>query len=142
MSSHEQEIAGAVKVLALSAAQFLRCDPAKSHAVAIAAKGRFVVDEPRVWWLGFRRPHETHAYGDLQDWERRLVATIPPGTTRCWLIVESDGDSYPVYDVEVDVVAGVIKECSFLEYYLVDPEFNWIVSDTDHNQLIFVRLAS
>jgi hypothetical protein len=139
MNNCEGEIASAVKALGLGEAQVSKCDSAKSTEVARRAKGRFVEGNPRVWWLGFRKPYDSRTYGDSNDWEQRLMTTIPHPTKRCWLIAESESEAYPVYDVQIGTIVAVLKECCFFEYYLVDPDFNWIVADTDHNQLILAR---
>ena len=47
-----------------------------------------------------------------------------------------NGRTYPVFDVQIAVLTSILKECSFFEYYLVDPEFRWIIADTDHNEIL------
>ena len=139
MNSCERELADAVKQLGLSTSQFSKCEPPQADDVARTAKVRFVTGNPRVWWLGFQQPYETFPYDSLDDWARRLSGVIPHGTARCWLIAESTTETYPVYDVQVESIVAVLKECSFFEYFLVDPAFKWIVADTDHNQLLVAR---
>jgi hypothetical protein len=139
MSLCERELEDAVEQLELSTPQFSKCDSPKASDVARTAKQRFVSGNPRVWWLGFQQPYETFPYRSPDDWAQRLESVIPHGTTRCWLIAESSSETYPVYDVDVATVAAVLEECSFFEYYLVDPAFAWIVADTDHNQILVAR---
>ncbi len=139
MSEDEHEIDGAAKRLGVSAAQVSRCDSTESAEIADAARSRFVSDSPRVWWLGFRQPFDSHPYSDSKNWERKLVELIPRGTNSCWLIVESDRSIYPVYKIQIDTILSVLRECSFFEYYLVSLNFDWIIADTDHNELIVAR---
>jgi hypothetical protein len=54
-----------------------------------------------------------------------------------WLVIESDGETYPVYRVaRIDAVPLVLAECPFLEYYLIDHDYGWLIADTDHNELL------
>jgi hypothetical protein len=139
MSNWEREISNAIEQLGFSASEFVKSEREKATEIVRVAKSRFVADNPRVWWLGFRQPYDSQSYGALDDWERRLKSLIPRGVTHCWLIAECNHNDHPVYQVSVAVVASVLKECSFFEYYLVDSDFEWIIADTDHNSLIVAR---
>lgn len=141
MINCEQEIASAVIRLGLGSSQISKCEPAEAMRVARLTQSQFVVDDPRVWWLGFQALYETVPYGSSDDWARRLNALIPLGTDRCMLICDCERDDYLVYEVAVGVVTSLLSECSFFEYYLVDPEFRWIIADTDHNQFLLARSA-
>jgi hypothetical protein len=139
LNTYEQELANAAKRLGLNGSAFSRCEPAKANDVARTARERFVTGNPRVWWLGFRKPYETVPYGSREDLTRSLNVAIPSGSARCWLIAESESEIYPVFEGEIVAIVSVLKECGFFEYYLVDSEFRWIVADTDHNELLVAR---
>jgi hypothetical protein len=139
MMDEKRQIAAAMKKLGFPPDRFDRCDERKAADVARLAKQRFVNGNPRVWWLGLKEPYEAHEYHDPNEWAKRLRDVVPRDTERCWLIVESDREAYTVYDVALDAVGQVLSECGFFEYYLVGPDFSWIVADADHNQLLVAR---
>jgi hypothetical protein len=141
MDDYTNDIRNAINKLGLREAEFSKCDTVESAKLASIAKERFVIGNPRVWWLGFSPPYQSHSYDKPDEWKARLNAAIPEGTKKCWLIGEPDSDTtpYTVYVTDTSKVAEVLSQCRFFEYYLVDPNLNWIIADTDHNQLIVAQ---
>jgi hypothetical protein len=141
MGDHNDDIRSALDKLGLSEAEFSRCDAVESTNLARVAEERFVVGAPRVWWMGFSPPYQSRGYNGPAEWRTRLNEAIPDGTRKCWMISEpgSAATSPTVYVADACKVADVLGECRFFEYYLVDPNLDWIIADTDHNQIVVAR---
>lgn len=93
---------------------------------------------PRVLWLGLVGTPERQPY-DSATWQQILVAALNrlPGS-RSWLILESEQGDLPVYDAETGALPALLRECEFMEYYVVDQRFSLLVADTDHNEILSV----
>lgn len=136
LEAPEEEIAAAVRLLSIPAAEFRRCDRAEADAILARAMERYVAGNPRAWWLTLKRPKRTFVYDhNFQHLEQH----IPIGESRCWFIPETETASRPVFDVEIRWLTPVLNECTFFEYYVLGKGLDWLVIDNDHGELLVVN---
>ncbi len=140
MNEIEAEIDGAVGLLGIAEEKWRKLSVAQSREICQAAKGRFVVDDPRAWWLDLSQPAESHSY-PKGDGHQFVHLYVPEGNERCWFIPETEEDELPVYDVCISEVRRVLSECSYFEYYLVDKRFEWLIIENDHNEVIVAKAS-
>jgi hypothetical protein len=135
---NEAELRRAILELDLAPEQATYTEPETAATVVERVKEVFVKDgETRWWWAALRGPKEIFDYPD-GDGFRHLKEHVPPGETHGWLIVENDRDGpWHVLRVEIDVIALLIGECSHFEYYVVGQQFDWLLAENHHNQLVF-----
>lgn len=140
MRDIEREIDGVLERLRIPREQFERQGLAEGRRVVTAARDRFVVGDPRVWWLSPRLPCRTSPYAQ-EHWAECLRRELPPGTSACWLVIETDEgkEDLPVYRVQARHLPPVLGECSFFEYYVVGEHHDWLLIDTDHDELLFTE---
>jgi len=137
MTEIEQEIHAAIEAMGLPPQSAARCEHAEAARIVQEAMRRFVKGDPRTWWLSLSRRAEYYDYPDC-DAHKYLTDHIPTGQTKCWLIPETEEPSLPVFEVDTALLTGILDRCQFFEYYLVGLCFDWLVIETDHNQIIVV----
>ena len=82
-------------------------------------KNRFVLGNPRVWWLSFRFPPKEHHYDD--DYQYKRISCFLNNEDFCYFIAELDVTH--IFKARVADVVFIIGECSFFEYYVVSNGF-------------------
>lgn len=137
-SEYAVQVDEAIISLGIDPLSFMKCDHGKTREIVSLAKERFVRGNPRAWWLALKQPYKTYPYRK-GEWPDCLMRNVPPNTRSCWLIIESDSDDYPVYRAAIAEIPNVLGECNFFEYYLVGENCEWLIADTDHNEVIFTE---
>jgi|SRR5882724_10936472 len=85
--------------------------------------------------MTLKYPSEYYDYSDgfgFEDIQRH----VPSGEEKCWFIPETEEEQLPVFDVEVKSIGLILGECGYFEYYLVGKNYNWLIVENDHNQVI------
>ena len=133
------EIVRVGKDLNLSRDDFRQCEPELAREVVGAAKETFVTGNPRSWWLSLKYSFESFDYPDAQGFSK-ITQHLPKDVKKCWLIPETEEPDLPVFDVAAHRIVEILTRCSLFEYYLVGKEYDWILLENDHNQIIFSRV--
>lgn len=133
------EIMNALKNLDLPSSELRRCGDGEAAAVLSKATETFVRDNPRAWWLSLKTPFKSVAYDQGNAYEH-LEEYLPADENRCWFIAENDGNVLPVFEGTLTSVKRLLEECCFFEYYLVGKNFDWLIIENDHNELIITRI--
>lgn len=128
----------ALRALAVPPTEVMRASPDAARQIQQEAMKAFVVNNPRAWWMALRH-RQASVHFPQGDGHRHLQDYVPASQSRAWFIIETGQAALPVYDVEVASLARIISECQFFEYYLVDRDFEWLICDTDHNELVICR---
>jgi hypothetical protein len=123
----EGELEKALNILALPESELRKCNDEEAVYVVNIAMETFVKDHPRVWWLSLKTPFNAFSYAQ-GDAYKHLVEYIPNNEKRCWFVA-------------IVSIIKLLEECCFFEYYLVDKNFNWLIIENDHNELIVARRA-
>jgi len=139
MSFIEEQLDQVVRALALPDDSSQKCDPEFSKNVVERVQETFVLDSKLFWWMSLKHPFESFDYSEGFGFED-LIRHVPAGAERCWLIPETEEEYPPVFDVEVRCITPVLAECSYFEYYLVGKQFEWLIAENDHNQVIVSRV--
>ncbi|HEV7747814.1 MAG TPA: DUF6756 family protein [Pyrinomonadaceae bacterium] len=137
----EKQVDQAATDLNLSADVFTKCDPEIAKLVVQKAQVTFVIGNPRAWWMSLKYPFDSFDYSEgfgFQD----LARHVPPGNEKCWFIPETEEQYPPVFDAEVESIPLVLAQCISFEYYLVGKQFDWLITESDHNQIIVSRVAA
>ena len=138
MNEIEAEIDKVVDSLGINKEKWCKLPMEAAREVGQAAKSRFVVGNPRAWWLGLKGPAQRHLF-PKGDGCQFVHLCVPVEDERCWLIPETEESDLPVYDVCVSELRRVLGECRFFEYYLVSKHFEWLVVENDHNEVLVVK---
>ena len=133
-----KEIEGALERLTISHHNFYPLSPTSGKEVIQKIREVFVKSEAqRRWWESFRQPHFEFKAGQRPF--EMITEIIPPHTEKVWFIAEnSEAPFYPVYRVCPELIAAVIGECFGFEYYIIEPEYRWLLCETHHNRLLGV----
>lgn len=115
--------------------EFRRLYDATAAKVVAQARDKFVVGDPRIWWLDLKLPGSVFNYEFVFQ---HLLAHIPAKDTRVWFIPDGETPERAVFDVDKKWLPLVLNECIYFEYYVVGQANDWIILDTDHDELIFV----
>jgi hypothetical protein len=62
-----------------------------------------------------------------------LTDVLPEGAGKCWFIPETEPKPRPVYLIELAHLPALLNDCPYFEYYVVATDFDWLVSESDHN---------
>lgn len=137
----DAEIEQAISRLSLPGDKVRRCGNEEARSVQQRAMDVFVHGNPRSWWLALKHPFRSFPYHDADGFQF-LDRHIPRGNDRCWFIAENEEDLRPVYDAQVGSIKEILRECPFFEYYLVGKNFDWLIIENDHNEVIVVDRSS
>jgi hypothetical protein len=140
MNEIEAEIDSAVDSLGIGIEKWRKLPLKESREVCQTAMSQFVIDNPRAWWLALKEPVQSYPY-PKGDGHQFVHLYIPAEDERCWFIPETEEDELPVYDVYIPEVRRVLSECSYFEYYLVDKRFEWLIIESDHNEVIVAKAS-
>ena len=113
---------------------FPRCEAALAGRITQLAREKFVIGNPRVWWLSLSRPFVTRDSSNST-----FVDILPVPTDRVWFIPEDDSHELPLYDLSPDDVDLIRNNCPLFEYYVLDKKLDWLVIETDHDQFIVCK---
>jgi hypothetical protein len=141
MNYIEREIEAGLQRLGVAHASFVKLGADEAAVVAGRAQATFVNGNPRVWWLSLMHPKEAHYFADDSGSEH-LLDYVPVEDRRCWFIPETGEMPMAVYDAQVDTVFLLVAECFFFEYNMVGPDFDWILIENDHKEIIFSQVPS
>ena len=95
-------------------------------------KNRFVLGNPRVWWLSFRFPPKEHHYDDDDQYKR--ISCFLNNEDFCYFIAELDVTH--IFKARVADVVFIIGECSFFEYYVVSMDLKKLICETEHGDFL------
>ena len=99
-------------------------------------KNRFVLGNPRVWWLSFRFPPKEHHYDD--DYQYKRISCFLNNEDFCYFIAELDVTH--IFKARVADVVFIIGECSFFEYYVVYIDFKKLICETEHGDFLEITI--
>ena len=102
----------------------------------IESKKRFVLDNPRVWWLSFRFPPKEHHYYDDDQYKR--ISCFLNNEDFCYFIAELDVTH--IFKARVADVVFIIGECSFFEYYVVSMDLKKLICETEHGDFLEITI--
>ena len=135
----QTEIQAASTTLGLSQEQFRQLPNAEAEEVYRTALSHFVTSsfEPRWWWEYLREPqaafrHVTDSFGF-----RLVPGLVPDADAPAYFIAEdTNAPFYPVYLTTARTAVAVIGECFGYEYYILPPDFSWLIGE-NHHDVIF-----
>jgi len=137
--STQSEIDGwigeAAELLELGPDQLRKLDDEVAAEIVRRARELFVAGDPRVWWLSLKVPTTSHpAPADPDDDVRAL---FPTSVERCWFVPAPADEGAPsVYELEAEALMPLLGELPFFEYYVIDPDYRWLLAETDHNEIL------
>ena len=99
-------------------------------------KNRFVLGNPRVWWLSFRFPPKEHHYDD--DYQYKRISCFLNNEDFCYFIAELDVTH--IFKARVADVVFIIGECSFFEYYVVSMDLKKLICETEHGDFLAITI--
>ena len=99
-------------------------------------KNRFVLGNPRVWWLSFRFPPKEHHYYDDDQYKR--ISCFLNNEDFCYFIAEL-GVTH-IFKARVADVVFIIGECSFFEYYVVSMDLKKLICEAEHEDFLEITI--
>lgn len=102
--------------------------------IEVRAKSKFVIDNPRAWWMSLSCP-----YQQFDSKETKLADVLLGRSGRGWLIAETETPNLPVYAVDLSQLPTLLEGCPYFEYYVVGTDFSWMVAESDHNVYFVCR---
>ncbi|WP_449018613.1 hypothetical protein [Prevotella sp.] len=99
-------------------------------------KNRFVLGNPRVWWLSFRFPPKEYHYDD--DYQYKRISCFLNNEDFCYFIAELDVTH--IFKARVADVVFIIGECSFFEYYVVSMDLKKLICETEHGDFLKITI--
>ena len=95
---------------------------------------KFVVGNPRVWWLAFKKKPGTFSFDDEFQYQR--INQFFDNDEVCYFIAELD--LIHVFKLSVRNIIKILGECSFFEYYITDLKIQKLLCETDHGDLLYL----
>lgn len=141
MTEIEQEIEQAASSLQWNEHSFKKLPIDQATLIVDEARLRFVIGNPRSWWLSLSTRATTHQYPDSQGYLHIKSHWAPPDE-RCFFIPETGAQSLVVFDTTISNVQLLLRHCSFFEYYLLDQTLTFLLIENDHNEIIISQSAA
>lgn len=132
-----QEISAALTLLNISSSNFRLLDDEEAREIYSSALQHFVSSgDRRWWWEDFRMPSFRFKSFDYPP--DHIEELLPETRSTVWLIVEDDKEVfYPVFEVKtISNISKVLNECFGFEYYIIEKNYQWLLCENHHNQLI------
>lgn len=105
------------------------CNVVEAATVIASTKEKFVAGQPKQWWWqSFSRPPRIVRQ---EEGLRYLTEYVGPSSS-CWMIIDDDSPQFPVLQTTVEAAAYILNEMSFVEFYLVGHEFDWLICENHH----------
>lgn len=98
-------------------------------------KNTFIVGDPRVWWLSFKKQPELLSSTDEEEYLE--LTKYFSHNEECYFIAELD--ELHLFQSRIENVVNLIGECSFFEYYVIDNSLTKLICETEHGDLLFVK---
>ena len=95
---------------------------------------KFVIGNPRVWWLAFKKKPKSFSFDDEFQYQR--ISQFFDNNDVCYLITELD--TIHLFKPPVRNIIKIIGECSFFEYYVTDLKMQNLLCETDHGDLLYL----
>lgn len=95
---------------------------------------KFVIGNPRVWWLAFKKKPKSFSFDDEFQYQR--ISQFFDNNDVCYLITELD--TIHLFKLPVRNIMKIIGECSFFEYYVTDLKMQNLLCETDHGDLLYL----
>ena len=95
---------------------------------------KFVIGNPRVWWLAFKKKPKSFSFDDEFQYQR--ISQLFDNNDVCYLITELD--TIHLFKLPVRNIIKIIGECSFFEYYVTDLKMQNLLCETDHGDLLYL----
>ena len=95
---------------------------------------KFVIGNPRVWWLAFKKKPKSFSFDDEFQYQR--ISQFFDNNDVCYLITELD--TIHLFKLPVRNIIKIIGECSFFEYYVTDLKMQNLLYETDHGDLLYL----
>lgn len=95
---------------------------------------KFVIGNPRVWWLAFKKKPKSFSLDDEFQYQR--ISQFFDNNDVCYLITELD--TIHLFKLPVRNIIKNIGECSFFEYYVTDLKMQNLLCETDHGDLLYL----
>lgn len=135
MGEVKTEMENAINTLGLSNQDISLLDDVVGEEVFKDCVNYFVRSGDRKWWWeDFKKPF--FYFKDFDNPLQYLNKIIPEVEGLVWLIVEDDKELfYPVYEVKPAIIAAILNECFYFEYYIIYKNKEWLICENHHNTL-------
>lgn len=132
----EAEIENALSTIKPDSKTFKRLDQKSSSRIVEMAKGKYVLGNPRSWWLGLRLPYDWYEYDFPSEY---LVNHAPNNETDCYWIPETEAETLVVYEAKISIISEIMGLTPSFDYYVLGKKCDWLMIENDHSQLIVIR---
>jgi hypothetical protein len=128
------ELVNAIQELCISD-QVIEIIGDKKYFIIEQIKNKFVVGDPRVWWLSFKKKPRNYIFDD--EFQYKRIVDFFNDDESCYFIAELN--DLHIFKSSIKNVINMINECSFFEYYIVSMDLIRLLCETDHGDLLFIR---
>lgn len=99
---------------------------------------RYVDDADKIWWWdSLSQPSTTIEYGEALSLE--IIGRLLAADSVAMLLVTDDREPpWPLFTGTVKHLLEYLGEMWTTEYILADPDLNWLLFDTHHNELVLL----
>lgn len=98
-------------------------------------KEKFITDNPRVWWLAFKKKPQNCVFED--EFQYKRIVDFFNDKEICYFVTELD--DLHVFKTAIRNIIDMINECSFFEYYVINLSLTNLLCETDHGDLLFIN---
>lgn len=131
-----EEITSIVNELNLTREVLLFDNNTFSNDLINKIKSKFVIGNPRVWWLDFLKEPVIYSYNTKFLYEKIII--FFDETTIVWIVIEDDINILLL--TSIHNFLKIVAECSYFEYNIINLELTKLVCENEHDQLLVIEL--
>lgn len=141
MDSLQHEIENALLSLGEESLQV-----AGKEALCRAIEQQYVAGQPAKWWLSLKHIErripcdDNTGYLYIHEAINGGDATLQADTPYVYCIVQEDQEL--VYRLHRHNLAPFVAACRFFEWYVVPPDYSWLLCETEHSEVIWCRAGA
>lgn len=121
---------------AFSKQQLVRTEPIQKNEILLKIQSTFAKGDPRAWWSSLISKPKIHTFEDNTG-HLHLGELTPSPVENVWLIADEDNEEKLLFCLPLKTIPSILEECRYFEYYIVDKQLSWMISENDHGDLIF-----
>jgi len=137
VNSMDDELVKSIRDYVFASREVMALDDDKAEKLRLLVADRFNLPRNHVWWWeSLPKAAVCLSYGGGDEGLERLSTVLPAGASLRLFATDDSLPPWPCVCGTSTALIDMLREQRFFEYFIVDPELNWIVFDTHHNVLM------
>jgi hypothetical protein len=114
-------------------------EPSEKPEIILKIQSTFVIGNPRAWWLSLAAAPTIQVFYENTG-HLHLCELAPDHSGEIWFIADEDNEDKLIFSAPLEKISLVLENCRFFEYYIVDKNLKWMITENDHGDLLLSQV--